>query len=147
MSKATEKSENKKRQFENQINILNDLVKFKVGPSSVQGVGIIALRDIKKGELLNLDATFQQFDLPYKKFKFLRPEVAQHILERWPLVTEGSHFIYPDAKMSAFCNHSDTPNYDNKTDKSTKTIKAGEEIFENYRNIEGHEKVYTWLKA
>lgn len=144
MSKATE---NKKEQFQNQINLLNDLIKFKVGPSEVHGVGIIALRDIKKGELLNLDAVFQQFDLPYKKFKWLEPHVRQHILERWPLVTQGSHFIYPDAKMSAFCNHSDTPNYDNKTDKATRKIKAGEEIFEDYRNIEGYEAVYPWLKS
>ncbi len=143
--KKGEKS-NKTRQFENQINILNDLISYKVGPSAVHGVGIIALVDIKKGTKLNLDASFQQFDLPYKKFNKLEPHVSQHILERFPLVAQGSHFIYPDAKMSAFCNHSDDPNYDNKEDKTTRKIKTGEEIFEDYRNIEGWEVIYPWIK-
>lgn len=143
MSKATE---NKKLQFENQINILNDLVKFKVGISKVHGVGLIAMRDIKKGEKLNMDAVFHQFDLPYKKFKYLRPDVAEHILERFPLITSGSHFIYPYAILSAFCNHSDDPNYDCKTDKTTRKIKEGEEIFEDYRQIEGWEIALPWLK-
>lgn len=136
----------KRGKLEDQVTLLNDLVRFKVGPSMVHGVGLIALRDIKKGVKLNMDAVFHQFDLPYKDFKKLRPEVAELILERWPLVIEGSHFIYPDAKMSAFCNHSDDPNYDSVEDKATRRIKCGEEIFENYRKIEGWDKVYKWLK-
>lgn len=146
MAKTFSKSDQKKLQLENQINLLNDLIRYKVGPSEIHGVGVIALVDIKKGEKLNMDSVFHQFDLPYKKFNKLEPHVRQHILERFPLVTQGSHFIYPDAKMSAFCNHSDEPNYDNQTDLTLKKIPKGTEITEDYRNILGYELVYTWLK-
>lgn len=136
----------KRQKLDDQIVLLNNLIKYKVGPSEVHGVGVIAMRDLKKGEKLNMDAVFHQFDLPYKDFKKLRPEVAHHILERWPLVTQGSHFIYPDAKISAFCNHADDPNYDCLEDKATRKIKKGEEIFEDYRKIEGWEGIFSWLK-
>lgn len=135
----------RRKKIREAIELLNDLVKYKVGPSSVHGVGIIAMRDIKKGEKLNMDAIFHQFDIPFDDFTKLRPEVGMHILQRWPLIAKGSHFIYPDAKMSAFCNHSDDPNYDNLSDTATRAIKEGEEIFEDYRNIEGWEEIYTWI--
>jgi hypothetical protein len=129
------------------IALLNDIVKVKIGPSKIHGVGLFAMRDIKKGEVLNLNAVFHAFDVPYKDFKKLRPEVSQLLLERWPLVTKGSHFYYPDTQMSAYMNHSETPNYDGKTDKTLKKIKKGEEITEDYRQIEGWEVVYPWLKG
>jgi hypothetical protein len=47
--------------------------------------------------------------------------------------------------MTAFMNHSDDFNYDGKTDKLTKDVKAGEEITENYREIPSYEKVFAWL--
>lgn len=134
-----------KQKIADAIKLLNNLVKYKVGPSDIHGVGIIAMRTIRKGEKLNMDAVFHQFDIPYKDFPKLRSDVAQHILERWPLVSQGSHFIYPDAKMSAFMNHSDDANYDAETDRATRAIKAGEEITEDYRKILGCTEIFTWL--
>lgn len=129
------------------INLLNDLVKIKLAPSEIHGVGVFAMRDIKKGELLNADAIPHMFDVPYSKFKQLEPEVREVLLGHFPLIVNGSHFIYPVTKMSAFLNHSDLPNYDGKTDKALRKIKKGEEITENYRTIPNYEKVYPWLRA
>ena len=134
-----------KEKIENAINLLNEICKVKIAPSKIHGVGLVAMRDLKKGEKLNLDAVFQYLDIPYKRFKDLRPEIREHILERWPLITKGSHFVYPDARLQAYCNHSDYPNYDNKTDQTLTKIYAGEEITENYKNIEGWENIYLWL--
>ena len=136
-----------KRKTAEAIRLLNNLVKYKVGPSDIHGVGIIAMRNIRKGEKLNMDAIFHQFDVPYKDFSKLRADVAQHILERWPLVSQGSHFIYPDAKMSAFMNHSDNPNYDAEKDRATRNISKGEEITEDYRKIPGHVYIFPWLSV
>lgn len=141
-------SQNKKEQKQNikeAIDMLNDVVKIRVGPSEVDGVGIIAMRDLKKGERLYADAIPNLLDIPFKDFKKLRPEIAELILGRFPQIVNGSQFIYPDTKMQAYMNHSDDPNYDNHTDKMLKDVKKGEEIFEDYRNIENWELVFPWL--
>lgn len=144
MKKVTKK--HIKEQQENAVKMLNELVKIKVAPSNIHGVGVVAMRNIKKGELLYADAQYQALDIPYKMFKKLRPEIAEYILGRWAPIINGSHFIYPDSKMIAFMNHSDTPNYDAITDKALKDIKQGEEITENYRTIPNYQKIFAWLK-
>ncbi len=127
------------------IDTLNEIVKIRVGVSSVHGVGVIAMRDLKKGEKLQADAIPHAFDVPYTQFKKLRPEIRQLLLERWPQIVNGSPFLYPDTKMGAYMNHSDTPNYDPINDKMLKNVKAEEEIFEDYRNIDGYALAFPWL--
>lgn len=148
-SKPTSQAHKVKKYLE-QMELLNSVAKVRVGPSKIHGVGVYAMRDLKKGEKMNLDAMSQWLDLPYKYFtkkgaKGLRPEVAQLLLERWPQIVNGSHFVYPDTRMQAFMNHSDFPNYDAKTDVTLCKLYAGEELTEDYRQIEGWEKVFPWL--
>src|SRR5690606_23276174 len=114
--------------------------------SEIHGVGEVAMRGIKKGETMHLNAILHAFDLLYSKFNKLRTEVAQLIIEKYPLVLKGSHFFYPDTQMSAYLNHSDKPNYDGVKDKALRKIEAGEEIVEDYRKIQGYKKIYPWLK-
>ena len=135
----------KEAKWKEAIKLLNSIVKIKIAPSQVHGVGVFALRDMKKGEVLNADAIPHAFDLPFKKFKELRSEVKEIILSHWPQVVNGSHFLYPVTKMTAFMNHSDDFNYDGKTDKLVKDVKVGEEITENYREIQNYKKVFAWL--
>jgi hypothetical protein len=129
-----------------QINLLNEIVKIKLAPSAIHGVGVFAMRNIKKGEKIYADAIPHQLDLPYKMFKKLDPEIKEIILGHFPLIVNGSHFMYPVTKFSAFLNHSDNPNYDGREDKMLRAIKAGEEVTEDYRNIPGWEEIYPWLK-
>ena len=147
MSNEIQKVDKKqqKEKIKQAIDLLNDIIKVKLAPSSIHGVGVFAIRDLKKGEKMYMDATFQAFDIPYKDFKKLRPEIANQILERWPNIVNGSHFLYPDTRMSAFMNHSDVPNFDGKEDKMLKAVKAGQEILEDYRKVENYQKVYDWL--
>ncbi len=132
--------------YNQQIDLLNRLVKVRVGPSKIHGVGVFAMRDLKKGEKMNLDARFEWLDLPYKHFKKLRKEVAEYLLERWPQIVNGSHFVCPDSRMQAFMNHSDFPNYDAVNDEMLTKVYAGEELTEDYRKIAGSDKVFPWLK-
>lgn len=147
--KPTKKHQQEK--WDNAVNLLNEIVKTYVGPSEIHGVGVIAMRDIKKGEKLYTDALFQWLDVPYKYFKprkgrnSIEPEIAEYLLGRWPQIVNGSHFVYPDARISAFLNHSDEPNYDGKNDVALRDIKKGEEVTEDYRVVENYQKVYKWL--
>lgn len=148
MSKTKPKigtKEHAELKYKQSIDVLNDIVRYKIGPSDIEGVGIIALRDIKKGEKLEMDAIPHMFDLPFDHFHKLRPDVQEILLGHFPQIVNGSHFMYPVTKFAAYLNHSDDPNYDAVNDKTLKPIKKGEEITEDYRKIDGWEKIYPWL--
>lgn len=140
------KPQTKAQKHEEAIKLLREIVKIKLAPSEIDGVGVFAMRDLKKGEKLYTDIVPHQFDLPYSKVKKLPKDIRDILLGQFPLITEGSHFLYPVTKMSGYLNHSDTPNYDAVEDKTLRKIKAGEEITEDYRLIKGWEKIYPWLK-
>lgn len=135
----------KELKWKEAIKFLNDLVKIKIAPSSISGVGVVAIRDMKKGEQLYADSIPNAFDLPYKKLSLLRPEVKDILLSHWPNIVNGSMFLYPVTKMTAFMNHSENCNYDAKADKLLRDVKAGEEITENYKQIANWQKVFAWL--
>lgn len=125
--------------------VLNDLVKIKIAPSLIHGVGVFAMRDMKKGDKLYADSIPHAFDVPYKMLFRLRKDVRDIILGHWPQVINGSHFLYPVTKFTAYLNHQDDANYDAVKDVLLKDVKAGEEITENYKLIENWGKVFKWL--
>lgn len=129
-----------------QIKELNHYVRTKLAPSQIEGVGVFALRDVKKGEPLFTDMVTKLYNLPYSEFNKLRPEIAENLLQSFPLIIKGSAFAYPITRTQAFLNHSDEPNYDAIEDVVLRDIKAGEEVTEDYRKIEGWEDIFTFLK-
>ena len=131
--------------YTKQIKELNTYVLTKIAPSSIHGVGVFALRDIKKGQILYADMLTKIYTLPYQEFHRLIPEVGDMILERFPQVINGSKFLYPDTRIQAFMNHSSAPNYDAIKDTALVDIEQGEEITEDYRKIEGWEKIFHFL--
>lgn len=131
--------------YTKQIVELNNYVKTKIAPSKVHGVGVFALRDIPKGQKLYTDMAPRMYNLPYKEFRNLFPEVRKIILGRWPQIVNGSAFVFPDTRIQAFMNHSDTPNYDAVNDVALDDITEDTEITEDYRKIPGWEKIHTWL--
>ena len=137
--------EHKAKKIKDAIVLINDIVKIKIAPSKIHGVGIFALYDIKKGEKLYTDIIPHQFDIPYSKFYKIKKVVRDLILGQFPLITQGSHFIYPVAKMSGYLNHSNNANYNAKDDIVLRDIKKGEEVTENYREIKGWQKVFPFL--
>lgn len=141
--KATK--EHKKMKTLDAIKLLNKIARYKLGPSKIEGVGVVAIYPIKKGDKLNIDAIPHAFDIPYRHFHKINKYVREIILGHWPNVINGSHFLYPVTKFSAYLNHSDDPNYDAKNDIALKDIKEGEEITEDYRLIEGYDKIFPFL--
>lgn len=136
----------KDKKINEAIKLINDIVKIRLGQSSIHGVGVFAMRDIKKGEKIYADIIPHQFDVPYSKFGKIDKEIRDIILGHFPLIVSGSHFMYPVTKFTAYLNHSDTPNYDAKNDKMLKAVEKGEEITEDYRLIDNWEKIFVWLK-
>lgn len=129
-----------------QVVELNNYVLTKIRPSTVAGCGVFALRELKKGQKLYADMAPKMYNLPYDEFHRLLPEVRELILERFPQIVNGSAFFFPDTRIQAFMNHSDTPNYDAENDVVLEDIEEGDEIFEDYRHIPNAEKVFNWLK-
>lgn len=135
----------RQEKLKNALILLDEVMKIKLAPSQIHGVGVFAMRDLKKGEKIYADSIPHQFDIPYKRLFKLKPEIIRTILEQFPLVLEGSHFLYPTVRFMAYMNHSDTPNYNGKEDKVTCDIKAGEEITEDYRLIDNYKSIFLWL--
>ena len=137
---------------EEEILELNQISKETLKRSEVHGIGVFATRTIRKGEIIYADRMPKIYSVPYGSFRKLFLEVKKTILERWPSVVNGSRFIYPDARLVSFMNHSDIPNYDSMTDKALCDIIKGEEIFEDYKLMANWEKVWPphknkWLNA
>ena len=126
-----------------QVDELNAHIKAKLAPSKIHGVGVVALRNVHKGEKLYADILPRVYNLT--DLSKLFPEIKELILERWPSVINGGAFISPDARLLTFMNHSETPSYDPVTDELLTDIKAGEEITEDYRTMDNWQKVFPWL--
>lgn len=131
-------------QYERQIEELNEYVKTRLAPSPIHGVGVFALRDMKKGEKLHTDMIPKIYNLPFPQFIELRPEVREQILSQFPQVVNGSAFAHPTTRLQAYMNHADEPNSDG--DVLLRDVKEGEEITEDYRRIPNYELVFTFIK-
>ena len=134
-----------------QIKELNEEVKCHIAPSKIAGVGVFALRNILKGEKLNLlpRQARRWYSLSFEELDKLRPEIRQIILDRWPSIINGSLFQNPNDEiwLTSFVNHGgDISNYDISSDSAKRDILANEEITEDYRTMINYEIIYPWLK-
>lgn len=129
------------------VNELNSKVKLRLALSPIHGIGVFAIRDITRGEKLYADHVPVVYRLSMANFRKLFPEIQALLLERWPLIQNGSAFVYPDARMLAYMNHSPEPNYEPVSDYALTDIKAREEILEDYTQIEGWRPAFPWLSA
>ena len=135
---------------EQQIAELNSEVRCRISQSRIHGVGVVAIRDISKGERCyctpNMIPKF--YNIPYGSLNKLFPEIKELVLDRWASVVNGSVLVSPndDQSLLMFINHDENPNYDVVSDTALRDIKKGEEILEDYRVMENAEKVYPFLK-
>ena len=134
---------------EDQINKLNSEIKCKIGVSKIHGVGVVVIRDILKGEKLYCHPNFTPpwFSVPYSQFSKLFPEVRELILDRWPAVINGSHFLSPNdmSLLATYINHHREPNYDVDADTALMDIPKGGEVLQDYRKMKNAEKLYSFL--
>ena len=125
---------------EKNIHYLNDTVKCRLKPSLMHGIGVFALRDIKKGEKLYVYGCQKDLHTTYvfsmDSLNKLTPNIHNLILERWGINLSNSmlRFKNPNCTiMARFLNHSNNANSDGYN--AVCDIKEGDEITENYNNM------------
>lgn len=122
--------------------MINEEVFCKLGVSNIHGIGVFAIRDIKKGtNLIHFEE--QLVPLDGMDLKTLSVVLNRNVIYKNTLMVE-----HPNCEINytAFMNHSDTSNSDGVF--ALKDIKEGEEITENYRNndmAEISKKHFTFL--
>lgn len=136
----------KEKKWREAIKLLDDIVCIKLAPSSIHGIGVFATRNLKKGDKIYADVIPHAFDVPYKLFRRMKPVVADTLLNYWPNIINGAHFLYPITKSTAYLNHSNEPNYNQVKDEMLKDVNCGEEITVDYKLYPNWEKLFKWLK-
>ena len=84
---------------------INETVLATIKPSTIEGVGVFAVQDIKKGQKVFI--RWQPMGLLQTTLSKLLPDVRKIIEGRWPPVRDGYPFIHPheDANLISFMNH------------------------------------------
>ena len=116
-----------------------------IKPSSIDGIGVFALRDIAKGcRSMFSKANEQEQWIPVTKTEVENlPAHAKVLIENYCLYDEGNYFVpdYGFKKMDLvnFLNHADIPNIisinDGELFEAIRDIKTGEELFIDYGEI------------
>ncbi len=127
------------------------LVKTFVGPSPIEGVGVFAAEDIKKGQLIyRFDPLFDK--LVPRSLIDTGPEHLASFVKRYgyPYNLDPTMFVI-DLDHGRYMNHDSLPNTDftGVTDGyAIRDIKAGEEITCNYNEFEpDHEMEPSYVSA
>lgn len=131
-----------------QILNLNKTVKCTLGVSKIHGIGVIALRNLKKGEKLYCwGQEHKWLKIPFDEFYRINPEVRELITTRWPTVALNAPFMHPNSEawLVSFMNHEDDCNYYPETDSAKRDIKKGEEVTEDYRKLKCAKEIYKFL--
>jgi len=116
---------------------LNNTVWCRIAPSPIHGVGVFAIRDISKGQLLYTFDHHMVFDVDEEDFMKILPEIRALILDKIinPEGTTHYRFFSPNDEqiLQSFMNHSSDANSDGHI--ALRDIKKGEEITENYNRL------------
>jgi len=119
------------------------LVKTKVKPSKIEGLGLFADEFIPKGTIVWKFTP--GFDLKFTKEQIDNfPKQVQEYLKRYSWLSKKSHMYCFASDNGKYFNHSNDSNvlsayYENEEEVITKAIrdiKKGEEITDNYASFE-----------
>jgi SET domain-containing protein len=114
-------------------------------PSTIEGVGVFAIKDIPKGcrQMFGQpDAAEEWITIPKKEIETL-PNHVQFLVGNYCLYDEENYFVpahgFKKMDVSLFLNHSNTPNIISINDgdyfEAIRAIKEGEELLIDYGGI------------
>lgn len=120
----------------------------RVAPSTVHGVGAIAIADIKKGQSV-FNKTPGHFTLSRDELLSLDSALRDYVTAMFMQTNEGIDVWCLNKKLSPehFINHSSNPNITGWFDYiALRDISAGEELFMDYNSLPGvpHEVKFGW---
>lgn len=114
-------------------------------PSSLEGIGVFAIKDIPKGcrEIFSKPDDSDEWITISKKEIEALPLHAQFLVGNYCLFDEENYFVpghgFKKMDVSLFLNHADEPNVISINDgdffEATRDIKAGEELLIDYGEI------------
>lgn len=116
-------------------------IKYKVDKSYKHGLGLIALQNIKIGDVIYTASPLLDLNLPYKEFDKLNDREKDEV-KYWGFKIESEKIWHVDFDMSKFINHSfdanTTQDFTHEEDYlvAIKDIKFGEELTQNYLEFE-----------
>lgn len=122
---------------------LNDSTFVRLMPSGVQGIGVFAIRDIKKGERKLFSSDKSEWIRVSKQEVSELPSASRDLIENFCLYDE-EHYYVPEygfkmVDLVIFLNHSDQPNVisinDGEDFEAIRDITKGEELFVDYGEI------------
>lgn len=131
----------------NNIEYLNATVWATLGVSKIKGIGVIAIRDIPKGQLITDYSVHDIKNLSLitvksNEFDKIDPEIRKLILDRTMFRDWQTDFRFyspnHEQTLQSFMNHSDTPNTDGFY--TLVDVKKGEELTEDYRTLVGKDE-------
>lgn len=119
------------------------LVKTKIAPSKIHGIGLIADEFIPSGKII-----WKHHDLVDRVYHYKQlddiPEPARSVVQYYGW-REGDYFIWP-GDNARFVNHSKTPNVQTQgggVSVAIKDIQIGEEIIEDYSTFDQDFPLYA----
>jgi SET domain-containing protein len=107
-----------------------------IHPSKIEGVGIFAISEIKKGD--NPFSDYQLYQVTKMEFDLLSSEMRDLIIRHGELQSDGSYYIVEDLSnpnLSIYVNHSLFPNLESDQFTALRTIHPGEELTINYDDL------------
>ena len=112
-------------------------------PSLVQGIGVFAVTDIKKGQRNIFSNDKSEWIKISKEEISSLPQHSKAIVENYCLYDEGSYYVpeygFKMVDLVIFLNHADDPNIisinDGEDFEALIDIKAGTELFIDYGKI------------
>ena len=136
------------------VKYLNETVWATLKPSKLGGVGVFAIRDIKKGAVITDYSIHTINNIGFLKvaeedMKLIHPSVLRLILDR-SMFQEGQknfYFYSPNMEvcLTSFMNHSDRANSDGRV--ALRDIDEGEEITEDYTTLFQGKNPHNLVKA
>ncbi len=112
-------------------------------PSAVQGIGVFAITDIKKGQR-NIFSNDTSEWIKFSKEEIASlPEHSKAVVENYCLYDEGNYYVpeygFKMVDLVIFLNHADEPNIlsinEGEDFEALTDIKAGTELFLDYGKI------------
>lgn len=119
-------------------------IKYNLDKSGIHGIGLFTDEDVKKGTLVYTASPLLDVNISKEQFDSL-DEKEQKEIQWWGFWDESNNVWHVDFDVSKFINHSFDPTLQqdpNTTDAyltTTRDVKAGEELTQNYLEFESKE--------
>ena len=123
------------------LEYIKNEIYFRIKPSPIHGVGLFAIKDISQGTNITVEIEKMANIVDINKFDLvdIHPNVVK-LLDDYCVSDNNCYKFYFPINYKWmhhwFINHSDNPNFDPSTGLTTKDIKEGEEIYEDYQILD-----------